>query len=44
VTANNDYFDDFVRISLPVPAIDVDTTDAYLPPLDQVVDFLTAAD
>jgi len=35
-----DYFDDFVRLSLPAPVIDVDTTDGYKPPLDQIVSFV----
>jgi predicted kinase len=42
VTADDHYFDNFVRLSLPVPAIDVDTTDGYQPPLDQLVASLNA--
>jgi hypothetical protein len=29
-----------VRLSLPVPAIDVDTSDGYQPSLEQIVGFL----
>jgi hypothetical protein len=35
------YFDDFVRVSIEVPSIDVDTTDGYDPSIDRLVDFVT---
>jgi len=41
VVADDDYFDDFVRLSLPEPAIDVDTTDGYQPSLEQIVRLLS---
>jgi predicted kinase len=43
VVANDNYFDDFVRLSLSAPTIDVDTTDGYQPPLEEIVDFLKPA-
>ena len=33
-------FEEFERVSLPAPSIDVDTTDGYVPPLEAVVDFV----
>jgi hypothetical protein len=40
VIADKDYFGNFVRLSLPVPTVDVDTTDGYEPTLDEIVAFL----
>lgn len=39
----DDYFANFVRLSMPVPVIDVDTTDGYQPSLEQIVGFLGPA-
>jgi hypothetical protein len=36
-------FERFQFVDLAVPVIDVDTTDGYDPPLDEVVRFLTGA-
>lgn len=40
VIADKDYFGKFVRLSLPVPTMDVDTTGGYEPTLDEIVAFL----
>lgn len=40
VVADSDYFGDFLRLSLTVPVIDVDTTDGYQPSLDEITAFL----
>lgn len=37
---NPAYFDDFVRVRLDVPTIDVDTTDGYEPTIPNLVAFL----
>jgi len=37
------YFDDFRRVALAVPSIDVDTTSGYVPSIDQVVAFVNNA-
>lgn len=44
VAASDDYFDEYVRLSLPEPTMDVDTTNGYRPPLEQVVRFLSPGD
>jgi predicted kinase len=36
------YFDDFVRVALAVPSIEVDTTAGYAPPIETIVDFVTS--
>lgn len=35
------YYDNFAPVSLPVPTIDVDTSEGYAPPLDQILSFVT---
>jgi predicted kinase len=42
VTTNSTYFATFKRVSLPVPTIDVNTTNGYEPSISQVVGFLNA--
>lgn len=42
VIANEAYFDDYVRLSLLVPTIEIDTTDGYEPSLEQIVGFLNS--
>ena len=34
------YFEDFRRVAMSAPAIDVDTTSGYQPPIDQLVAFI----
>jgi predicted kinase len=36
-------FESFERVALPVPSIEVDTTDGYAPTLDEIVAFVNAA-
>jgi predicted kinase len=40
VIHDDGYFDDFVRLSLTFPSIDVDTTYGYRPTLEEIVGFL----
>jgi predicted kinase len=37
------YHDDFRRLALPAPSLDVDTTSGYDPALDRIVDFVNQA-
>lgn len=39
LAAGDRYFEDFRRVNLDVPSVDVDTTAGYRPPLDEVVAF-----
>jgi len=40
VIENARYFDDFRRLHMTAPSIDVDTTSGYEPPLERVVAFV----
>lgn len=40
--AGERYFEEFDRVSMPVPSIDVDTTSGYSPSLDEIVAFVNA--
>jgi hypothetical protein len=43
IIANARYLDEFRRLVIPVPTIDVDTTSGYKPPLERVVAFINDA-
>jgi hypothetical protein len=40
VIGDNRYFDDFDRLALSAPSIDVDTTSGYEPSIERVVSFV----
>lgn len=40
VLANPSYFEDFRRVAIDAPSIDVDTSDGYDPSLEQIVAFM----
>ena len=40
VVDNDGYFDDYCRLAMPAPSIDVDTTSGYRPSVQQIVDFV----
>jgi len=43
VEQSDEYFEGFRRLTLDVPAIDVDTTDGYRPAIDEIVSFAGGA-
>ena len=43
VLESDHYFDDFRRVTIPAPTIDVDTTSGYEPPLERIVEFSVGA-
>ena len=44
LAAGDGYFTDFDRLAISAPSLDVDTTDGYVPALDQVAEFVNRPD
>jgi hypothetical protein len=42
--SGDDYFEQFNRLTVAAPSIDVDTTDGYNPTLERILGFLATSD